>query len=288
MDEISILLAQSDLRRENLLARAQSLSAAVHFESATFNIPNDAEVEPLTPRTNDIGVDPMFLEFTTMGIANIIPIYHTADYEFLEGNPCSSDVKDELITTSPSTSPMKEERVPSTPNSCSATNCATRILSANAVLEAKTALTPNIFQNNLSTTPMDSVCDSHVPETMSLLSTSRLLPDLLKESIEPRSAKHFYLGRPTNLRHAVAWFFSQNSTSWSYYSSMMDVVPVVQHAQPWKHFYHGHTERKDIGVAALRTSIPDSVQDPNYPCILRVGHYLLIPGILISRRMLND
>ena len=37
---------------------------------------------------------------------------------------------------------------------------------------------------------MDSVCNSHFPGTKYLLSISRLLPDLLKKSIEPRSAKH--------------------------------------------------------------------------------------------------
>ena len=59
MDELSILLTQSDLRREKLLARAlaqlQSISVAVHFKSATINIPNDSEVEPMTPPTKDMG-----------------------------------------------------------------------------------------------------------------------------------------------------------------------------------------------------------------------------------------
>ena len=85
---------------------------------------------------------------------------------------------------------MKEERVPSTPNSCSATNCGTRILSANAVLQAETPPTPNVLQNHLSTTPMDSVCDSLFPGTKSSISISKLLPDSLEESIEQRSAKH--------------------------------------------------------------------------------------------------
>ena len=47
MDEISVLLAQSDLRREKLLARAlaqlQSISTAVRFDCATIPIPNDVE-----------------------------------------------------------------------------------------------------------------------------------------------------------------------------------------------------------------------------------------------------
>ena len=85
---------------------------------------------------------------------------------------------------------MKGERVPSTPNSCPATNCGTRILSANAVLEAETAPTPNLLQNHLSTTPMDSVCDSPFTGTKSPLTISKLLPDLLNESLEPRSPNH--------------------------------------------------------------------------------------------------
>ena len=193
MNELSILLTQSDLRREKLLARAlaqlQSISVAVNFESATINIPNDSEVEPLTAPTKDMEVDPMFLDTTTMGIADTLPIYHLADYGLLEGNPCTSDTDDELITTLPSTSSLKGERVPSTPNFCSATNCGTRILS-NAVLEAETAPTPNLLQNHLTTTPMDSVCNSLFPGTKSPLSISKLLPDLLKESIVSRSAEH--------------------------------------------------------------------------------------------------
>ena len=72
MDELSILLTQNDLRREKLLARAlaqlQSISVATHFESATINIPNDSPVEPMTPPTKDMGVDPMFLDTTTMAL----------------------------------------------------------------------------------------------------------------------------------------------------------------------------------------------------------------------------
>ena len=59
IDKLSILLTQSDLRREKFLARAlaqvQSISTADHFESATINIPNDSEVEPMTPPTKSMG-----------------------------------------------------------------------------------------------------------------------------------------------------------------------------------------------------------------------------------------
>ena len=116
MDEISVLLAQNDLRRGKLLARAlaqlQSLSAAVHFENDTSKIVNDPEVEPMTSPTKDMRVDSIFLETTTMGNADTLPIYHTAEIGLLEGNPCSRDTKEELITTLPSISSMKGERVP--------------------------------------------------------------------------------------------------------------------------------------------------------------------------------
>ena len=95
-----------------------------------------------------MAVDPMFLDTTTMGNTDTLPIHHTIDCGLLEGNPCSSHTKKELILTLPSTSSMKVKREPSTPNSCSATNCGTRILSANAVLEAETAPTPNLLQNH--------------------------------------------------------------------------------------------------------------------------------------------
>ena len=219
MDELSILLVQSDLRRAKLLARAlaqlQLISAAVHFESATINISNVSEVEPMTPPPKDMGVDQCF--WTLKPWASLIR------YLFITPMimDCSRAIlaqvirKDELITTLPSTSSIKGERVPSTPNSCSATNCGTRILSGKAVLEAETAPTPNLLQNHLSTTPMDLVCNSHFPGTaQSPLSISKLLPDLLKESIEPRSAEHghmaagSYFGGPTTFYHVVAWWFS--------------------------------------------------------------------------------
>ena len=88
MDELSILLTQSDLRREKLLARAL---AQLQFESATINIPNDSEVEPMTPPTTDRWVDPISLDTTTIAVT--LPIYHLADYGLLEDNPCTSDTE---------------------------------------------------------------------------------------------------------------------------------------------------------------------------------------------------
>ena len=72
---------------------------------------------------------------------------------------------------------------------------------------------------------------------------------------------------------------------------MTDVVVVVHHAQLWKLFYcHGHTDRRDIRVAARRITIQDRVQDPTYRSAFWVLGiiFCLIPAILISRRVLND
>ena len=105
MDELSILLAQSEIRRENLLARVlaqiQSVNADVqiHLRSATIKIPNDAEAEPMTPL-----VDPISLDTTTMSVADILPEYHADDNGLLERNLYSSDAKNERISTSPSIS----------------------------------------------------------------------------------------------------------------------------------------------------------------------------------------
>ena len=186
------------------LAQLQSISTAVHFESATKPIQNNADTESMTPPTKYIVVDPMFLDITTMAMADTLRIYHTADFGLPEGNPCSSDSNDELITTLPSTSSNKGERVPSTPNSCSVVNLGTKSPYSIAVLEAETAPTPHLLQNYLSKTPMDSVCNSNAPGTKSPLSISKLLPDLWKESIVPRSAKHGL----QDGRQRLAWWFS--------------------------------------------------------------------------------
>ena len=85
MDEISVILAQSTIRREKLLARvqAQMLSiiadVQIHLRSATINISNDAEAEPMTPPTKDMGVDPISLNTSNMIIADSLPENHHYD-----------------------------------------------------------------------------------------------------------------------------------------------------------------------------------------------------------------
>ena len=149
MDEISILLAQSGLRREKVLAGAlaqmQSINADVqlHLRSATINIPNNAEAEPVTPPTGDMGMDPISLDPTTLSIADTLPENHASDNGLLERTLYSSETKNERIFISPSTS---------------------------------------LSQGSLS--------NSHYPGTKSLLTTPKLLPNFVKYSMEPPSAKH--------------------------------------------------------------------------------------------------
>ena len=110
MDEISVLLAQSGLRREKLLARVlaqmQSINADVqiHLRSSTINIPSDAEAEPMTPPTTDTGVDPISLNTSTMIIAESLLNYHAGDNRLRERNFYSSDTKFERISVSSSIS----------------------------------------------------------------------------------------------------------------------------------------------------------------------------------------
>ena len=234
------------------------------------------------------------------------------DNRLLEGDPCTSGTEDELITTLPSTSSLKGERVPSTPNSCSATNCGMRILSAKAVLEAETAPTPNLLQNHLSTILMDSVRDSHFPGTKSPLSISKLLPDFLEEPIVPRSAKHglqiiplanlpiFVRGlpggsaktRPAGHRRGRP---PRTPCEHSWQKVLLSFCDGRRRGRPprsaaenlllsWSHRPKGHRRGRPPN------NYPRSCSRPNLPfCILGIGHYFcLIPAILISRRVLKD
>ena len=140
MDEISIFLAQGTLRREKLLAQMQSINAEVQAHLTNADI-IDVKSEPLTPPTKDMGVDPISLDTTTMGIADTLPEYHAGDNGLRERNLYSSDTKNERITISSSISLSQ-----------------------------------------------DSLSNSHSPGTKSLISTTKLLPSLLKDSFEPHSA----------------------------------------------------------------------------------------------------
>ena len=148
MDKRSVLLAQSGLRREKLLARAlaQMLSinvdVQVHLRSTTINISIDAEAEPMTSPTKNMGMDPISLDTTTMSIVDTLPEYNAGDNRLLERNLYTSDTKNERISVSPSTSLSQ-----------------------------------------------DSESISHFPGTKASLSTSLLLRNLLKHSIETHFTK---------------------------------------------------------------------------------------------------
>ena len=134
MDEISDFLEQSTLCQEKLLARA--------LAQMQINISDAVESEPLTPPTKDMGVDPISLDTTTMGIADTLPEYHAGDNGLRERNLYSSDTKNERISISSSISLSQ-----------------------------------------------DSLSNSGFPGTKSLISTTKLLSNLLKDSLEPHSAK---------------------------------------------------------------------------------------------------
>ena len=110
MDEISVLLAQSGLRREKLLAKVlaqmQSINADVQIRLriATINIPSDSEAEPMASPTKDMGLDPISLDTTTMSIAETSAKYHAGENRLRERNLYSSDTKNERISISSSIS----------------------------------------------------------------------------------------------------------------------------------------------------------------------------------------
>ena len=143
MDEMLIFLAQGTFRREKRLAQMQSINAEVqaHLTNADINVSNDVKPELLTPPTKDMGMDPISLDTTTMGIADTLPEYHAGDNGLRERNLYSSGTKNERISISSSISLSQ-----------------------------------------------DSLSNSHFPGTKSLISTTKLLPSLLKDSFEPHSA----------------------------------------------------------------------------------------------------
>ena len=222
MDDISDFLEQSTLCQEKLLGRAIARALA----QMQINISDAVESEPLTPPTKDIGVDPISLDTTTMGIADTLPEYHAVDNGLRERNLYSSDTKNERI---------------SIPSSISLSQ--------------------------------DSLSNSHFPGTKSLISTTKLLPNLLKDSLELHSAKRglqdfiqvdppvFIIGClvvQLKLDQLVIDVVDHRAQTLSTHGKkfccpfMMDVAVAVLHAK----FYHGHIDRRNIGVAVLRTTIP--------------------------------
>ena len=70
----------------------------VFLKNVTTKSSNDNKVESMTAPTTDEVADAIFLNNTTIGIANASPVGHTADDGLLERNPCTSDTKDEFIS----------------------------------------------------------------------------------------------------------------------------------------------------------------------------------------------
>ena len=232
IDEISAFLEQSTLRREKLLARAlakmQLINAEVqvHLENADINNSDAVESEPLTPPTKDMGVDPISLDTTTMCIADTLPENHAGDNGLRERNLSSSDKKSERISISPSTSLSR-----------------------------------------------DSSSNSHFPGTKSLISTTWLLPKLLKNSNEPpfaeRGLRDFIqvdppvfinwlpggsaITRPTGHRRGRP---PRTDYEHSWQKVLLSLYDGRRRAVYHAKFYHGCSDRRDIGVAVLRTTLP--------------------------------
>ena len=232
MDEISAFLEQTTLRREKLLARAlaqmQLINAEVqvHLRNADINISDAVESEQLTPPTKDMGVDPTPLDTTTMCIADTLPEYHAGDNGLRERNLYSSDTKNERISISSSISLSQ-----------------------------------------------DSSRNSYFPGTKSLISTPKLLPSLLKESFEPHSAKdglrdfiqveplvfiNWLPGglaktRPTGRRRGRP---PRTDFEHSWQKVLSSLYDGRRRGDHHAKFYHGRFDRRDIGVAVLRTTNP--------------------------------
>ena len=106
----STMLENLKFRREKLLARAlaqmQSINAEVqaHLRNADINVSNDVKSEPFTPPTKDMGVDPISLDTTTMGIADTLPECHAGYNGLRDRNLYSNDTKNERISISSSIS----------------------------------------------------------------------------------------------------------------------------------------------------------------------------------------
>ena len=100
-------IAELENALERVIAQVQVMSAAIPLHqqelvvlnNATVTISNDTKQESVIPPAKDMAVDPISLDTTTLGIAVTLPIYHAGDNGVLEGNPCTNDTKDELITS---------------------------------------------------------------------------------------------------------------------------------------------------------------------------------------------
>ena len=164
------------------------------------------------------------------------------------------------------------------------------------------------LQNHLSTTPMDSVCDSHFPGTKSPLLISKLLPGLLKESIVPHSAKYglqnIFLANPpifvgglhggsAKTRPAghgrgrpprTPCEHSRQKVLLSFYDGRRRGRPPRSAAETlllsWSHRPKGHRRGHPSN------NYPRSCSSPNLSfCILGIGQFFCLnPAILISRR----
>ena len=96
-------LTQQIAEMNKALTQMQAMCATIPMqqqepmalESATTQLPSNSK---RTAPTRDLAVDTKPLNNTTISIANTSIVAHTADDGLLEGNPCTSDTKSELIS----------------------------------------------------------------------------------------------------------------------------------------------------------------------------------------------
>ena len=80
------------------VALSMNQQGSVVLESAITKLPNGTKVELMTTSTQNMGVDTISLNNTTMGIITMSPVDRNADCGLIESNPGADDSKDETIS----------------------------------------------------------------------------------------------------------------------------------------------------------------------------------------------
>ena len=300
----STKLEDLKFRREKLLARAlaqmQSINAEVqaHLRNVDINVSNDVKSEPLTPPTKDMGVDPISLDTTTMGIADTLPEYHAGDNGLRERNLYSSDTKNERISLDTTTMGIAD----TLPEYHAGDNgLRERNLYSSDTKNERISISSSISLSQ------DSLSNTHFPGTKSLISTTKLLPNLRKDSFEPHSAKrglqdfiqvdppvfiNWLPGssaktRPTGLRRGrpprTDFEHSWQNVLLSLYDGRRRGRP-PRRVLPWSHRLKGHRRgRPPNNYSSLETDPVSTVFFIGFPdasCLLHV--LLLLDGDVYS------
>ena len=191
-----------------------------------------------TPPTEDMGVDPISLDTTTMGNADTLPEYHAGDNGLLERNLYSGDTNNKRISISPST-----------------------FLSQDSVSNSHFAGTKSMYSTSqLLRTLLKYSIDPQFTES-ELQAFIQMDPPIFITRLPAGSAKT----RPTGLRRGRPPRTDCELSGKKFCCPfMMDVAVAVHHAQFVYH--HGSTDQRETGVAVLRTIIPvlRQIQSPQF------------------------